>query len=136
LSDEIFLEGIQLYGFHGVLPEERALGQRFVVDVRVACDLSPAAQRDDLEETISYSAIYRIVKEIVEGPSRLLLESLAGAIADSILAAYPAVHAVVATVRKPGAPVRGAVFDAVGVTIRRQRGEDSSGAGKAGAMHG
>lgn len=136
MSDEIFLEGVQLYGFHGVHPEERALGQRFVVDVRVACDLSTAVERDNLDKTVSYSAIYRIVKEVVEGPPRLLLESLAGAIADGILASFPGVQATEVTVRKPGAPVRGAVFDAVGVTIRRQRGEGSSGAGEAGTAHG
>ena len=135
LSDEIFLERIQLYGFHGVHPEERALGQRFTVDVRVACDLTEAARRDELEATISYSAIYRIVKAIVEGPRRLLLESLAGAIVDAILAEFPAATAAEVTVRKPGAPVQGAVFDAAGVTIRRQRREGTSGVREAGMAH-
>ncbi|MER3485749.1 MAG: hypothetical protein C4345_07095, partial [Chloroflexota bacterium] len=101
-----------------------------------ACDLTEAARQDELEATISYSAIYRIVKAIVEGPHRLLLESLAGAIVDAILAEFPAAMAAEVTVRKPGAPVPGAVFDAAGVTIRRQRGKGTSGVREAGMAHG
>jgi len=43
-SDEVFLEGLRFYGYHGVNPEERALGQRFVVDVYLAADLRQAGR--------------------------------------------------------------------------------------------
>jgi len=121
LTDEIFLEGVRLYGFHGVHAEEQKLGQRFIVDLRVACDLSEAGQSDRLEATVSYSALYRVIKEIVEGPPKNLIESVAEAIADRVLAEFPRVESAVVTVRKPEAPVRGAVFDAAGVTVRRRR---------------
>ncbi|HEY8448205.1 MAG TPA: dihydroneopterin aldolase [Thermomicrobiales bacterium] len=121
MTDEIFLEGVRLYGFHGVHAEEQKLGQRFIVDLRVACDLSEAGQSDRLEATVSYSALYRVIKEIVEGPPKNLIESVAEAIADRVLAEFPRVESAVVTVRKPEAPVRGAVFDAAGVTVRRRR---------------
>ena len=47
-SDEILLEGMRFYAYHGVNPEERALGQRFTVDVVLAVDLRRAGRSDDL----------------------------------------------------------------------------------------
>lgn len=66
-SDEVFLEGLQFYAYHGVNPEERALGQRFLVDVALATDLRAAGRGDDLARTIDYSAVYKRVRAIVEG---------------------------------------------------------------------
>ncbi len=44
-DDEVFLEGLRFYGYHGVNTEEQALGQRVVVDVHLAADLGPAGRR-------------------------------------------------------------------------------------------
>ena len=44
------MRGIEAYGYHGVLPEERAEGQPFVVDLEVRTDVSEAAATDDLDE--------------------------------------------------------------------------------------
>ncbi len=121
-ADEILLEGLQFYAYHGVNPEERALGQRFLVDVAAAVDLRRAGASDDLHDTVSYSDLYKLVRRIVEGEPRLLIEAVAEAIAGEILAGYPAVSAVTVTVRKPEAPLRGAILAAAGVRIRRQRG--------------
>ena len=46
--DEVFLESMRFYGYHGVNPEERAQGQRFVVDVLIKADLHDAGMSDDL----------------------------------------------------------------------------------------
>ena len=54
-SDIISLVGITLYGYHGARPEERTLGQRFVVDVDLEADLRNAGATDDLDATVSYS---------------------------------------------------------------------------------
>ena len=57
----------------------------------------------------------------MEGPPRALIEGVAGAIADGVLAAFPATRGVWVAVRKPAAPVEGAVFDHCGVEVRRRR---------------
>ena len=62
--DEILLEGMLFYGYHGVNPEEQALGQRFIVDLTVTADLDAAARTDDLTTTISYSEIFKRVRPI------------------------------------------------------------------------
>jgi dihydroneopterin aldolase len=120
-GDAVFLEGLRCYGYHGVNPEERVLGQRFVVDVAVEADLRAAGQTDDLAQTISYSEVARRVQAIVEGEPRDLIEAVAEAVAADLLAGFPAATAVTVTLRKPEAPVKGVFFDAAGVRIRRSR---------------
>jgi dihydroneopterin aldolase len=119
--DEILLEGMRFYGYHGANPEERVLGQRFTVDVALAVDLRAAGESDDLTQTVSYSAVYKLVRQVMEGEPRALLEAVAETLAAEILAAFPRVDRVTVTVRKPEAPLRGAMLDAAGVRITRWR---------------
>ena len=120
MSDRIILEGMQFYGYHGVNPEERVLGQRYVVDLTADLDLSRAGVTDRLEDTVSYSHIYRTVRAVMEGEPRNLLESAAQAIADRVLSEF-SVEAVSVTVKKPNPPVRGSSIDCAAVQIHRAR---------------
>ena len=121
MSDEVFLEAVRFYAYHGVNPEERVQGQRFIVDVRLATDLRAAGATDDLAQTVNYSAVYKRVKAIVEGSPRNLIEALAEDIASALLGDFPASTAVTVTVRKPEVALKGAILDAVGVRIHRGR---------------
>ena len=118
--DRIVLEGMQFYGFHGVNPEEQALGQSYLVDLAVELDLSQAGQSDRLDDTVSYTHLYRVVQSVMEGESRNLLETAAQAIADQVLAQFP-VDAVSVSVKKPRPPVRGSVIEHAMVEIYRRR---------------
>ena len=124
MADRILLEGMLFYGFHGVNPEERVLGQRYVVDLAVELDLTRAGRTDRLEDTVSYSHIYRTVRAVMEGEPRNLLESAAQAIADRVLDEFP-VEAITVTVKKPNPPVRGSSIDLAAVQIHRTRKEMS-----------
>ena len=108
------------YGFHGANDAEKELGQRFVVDVEVQRDLRPAGLSDDLDDTVSYTDIYRIVKEVVEGPSRNLLESLGETIASTVLDRLE-VEAVAVKVRKPEVPIKGSILGHASVEIFREK---------------
>jgi dihydroneopterin aldolase len=119
--DEVFLEGLRFYAYHGNNPEERVQGQRFLVDVTIATDLRNAGKSDDLEQTISYSAVYRRVREIFEGDPRNLIETVADEIAGTLLAEFPAACAVTVTVRKPEVAIKGSILDAAGVRVYRRR---------------
>ena len=121
-SDEVFLEGLRFYGYHGVNPEERALGQRFVVDVHLAADLRQAGRSDDLGDTVNYSAVAKGVRAIVEGSPRELIETVAEEIATALLAEHPLARSVTVTLRKPEAALKGIIMEAVGVRVRRSRG--------------
>uniref|UniRef100_A0A2N9I6P7 7,8-dihydroneopterin aldolase n=1 Tax=Fagus sylvatica TaxID=28930 RepID=A0A2N9I6P7_FAGSY len=106
--------------YHGVKPEERKLGQKFLVDVDAWLDLQPAGESDCLSDTVSYTDIYRIVKEVVEGPAHNLLESVAQLVASTTLTKHPQISAVRVKVGKPHVAVPGSV-DYLGVEILRYR---------------
>ncbi len=121
--DEVFLEGLRFFAYHGVHPEEKARGQRFTVDVRMRADLRAAGVSDDLTRTINYSAVYKAVREVVEGPPRDLIEAVAEEVAAVVLVGFPLVARVEVTVRKPEVGLKGAFLDAAGVRITRSRPE-------------
>lgn len=126
VPDEILLEGMRFYAYHGVNPEERVLGQRFSVDVALAVDLRRAGRGDDLGETVSYSDVYKLTRRIVEGEPRHLIEAVAEAIASAMLREFPPVKRVTVTVRKTEVPLKGAMLDAAGVRVTRSRAEDAA----------
>ena len=119
-TDRIVLEGMRFYGFHGVNPEERVLGQEYLVDLAVEMDLAQAGASDRLEDTISYAHIYRAVRDVMEGEPRNLLEAAAQSVADRILSEFP-VDSVAIRVKKPHPPIRGSVIENATVEIFRRR---------------
>ncbi|XP_030927138.1 dihydroneopterin aldolase 2-like isoform X1 [Quercus lobata] len=124
-GDKLILRGLKLHGYHGVKPEERTLGQKFLVDVDAWLDLRQAGKSDCLSDTISYTDIYRIVEEIVEGPAQNLLESVAQRIASATFTKHPQISAIRVKVGKPHVAVPGSV-DYLGVEILRYRSVDAS----------
>jgi len=100
----ISVEGIELRGRCGVTPEERAVGQTLVVDVRLEPLACPGSLSDDLSGTVDYGWIVDVVRGIVEGHEFRLLERLAEVIADAIRDPLDLVFLEVA-VTKPAPPV-------------------------------
>lgn len=117
--DKIILQGMEFQGYHGVLPEERSLWQRFIVDLELELDLKPAGETDDLALTIDYAKVFELVESVVKGEPRLLIESVAESIAAAVLEQFPVTAAAV-RVKKPQAPVPGH-FAWMAVEIRRAR---------------
>ncbi|GMH11147.1 hypothetical protein Nepgr_012988 [Nepenthes gracilis] len=123
-GDKLVLRGLKFHGFHGVKTEERTLGQKFIVDVDAWLDLREAGISDCLADTISYTDIYRIVKEVVEGEPQNLLESVAHRIASTTLTKFPRISAARVKVGKPHVAVHGQL-DYLGVEIFRTRKNDA-----------
>ena len=120
MTDRISLRGMRFSGRHGVTAEERASPQPIEVDIVLRLDLSRAAASDELADTVDYASLFGVAQRVVEQRSFRLLEALAAAIADGVLAAHQ-VDEVEVRVRKPKAPLPGA-FDAVEVELVRRRG--------------
>jgi len=116
--DQILLRGMSFYGYHGVNPEERSQGQKFVVDVAIDCSLTKAAESDRVEDTVNYSEVFRIVKSIVEGKPYNLLETVAKNISDKILLNYD-IHSVSVTIKKPEVRIHESNLDYAGITVTR-----------------
>ncbi|HYV97533.1 MAG TPA: dihydroneopterin aldolase [Gemmatimonadaceae bacterium] len=118
-EDRILIRGLQFFGYHGVIPEENTLGQRFLVDIEIGTDLQAAGQSDDLRKTIDYVAVQKDVRDIVEGPPHKLIERVAERIAERVLGTYGG-EWVRVCVKKPHVPVA-ATLDYVGVEVFRRR---------------
>ncbi|HJR89723.1 MAG TPA: dihydroneopterin aldolase [Aeromicrobium sp.] len=117
--DRIDLTGIGGWGFHGVHDDERENGQRFVVDVSLGLDLSPAAAADDLGLTVDYGDLAEGVHEVIAAEPLQLIESVARRVMDLCLG-YPPVLWASVTVHKPMAPIQ-VPFADVSVTIERRK---------------
>lgn len=102
--DCIQLTGIRCYGYTGYLPEEQVLGQWFEVDVTLWLDLSVAGKSDAIEDTLDYRSIISTVQQLVKTSKFALVERLATAIAESILAS-DSVAQVQVRLSKPAAPI-------------------------------
>jgi 7,8-dihydroneopterin aldolase/epimerase/oxygenase len=120
MSDAIFITGLLIHAHHGVMPHEEKVGQRFVIDLELAIDLTQAAVSDKLVDTVSYAGIVEAATRAFTAKSYRLVEAAAGAIADEVLSSFARVVSVRVTVHKPHAPIA-AIFNDVGVTILRAR---------------
>jgi len=107
-------------GYCGVLPEEQARRQPLEFDLDIEADLSAAAASDDLSDTLDYGELCQAIEELVAAGRFQLLERLASATADAVLA-DTRVEAVTVAVRKPRPPVPQDLASS-GVQLRRERG--------------
>lgn len=121
--DRILLSGVRAVGRHGVLPEERANGQEFVVDLELWLDLGVAAATDRVAATVHYGELAEQVAAAISGDPVDLIETLAQRIADVALG-NDLVDRVVVTVHKPTAPIA-VPFTDVAVRIDRARSTPS-----------
>jgi len=120
MSDTIFVNGLVLHAYHGVMPHEAKVGQPFGLDLVLDIDLAEASRTDTLKATVSYETLVKMASEAFCTPRYRLVEAAAGAVAEAVLDRYPRVRGIRVTVRKPHAPIA-ATFEDVGVTITRTR---------------
>ena len=109
------LYSLEIFGHHGVLPNEKRDGQMFLYDVELDVD-EPA--EDDIAHAIDYRLIVDAVQDVSDSRSFDLIESLAAAVADALMARLPARGARV-RVRKPHPGVIPAQWSAA--TVERSR---------------
>ena len=115
---KIELLGIALHGYHGALEHERRDGQRFLFDVEL--EVGEAGASDRLEDAVDYRDVAACVREVSDGRAYTLLEALATALADELLARFP-VQRVVVRVCKPDVVLDPPV-ELAAVTATRGRG--------------
>ena len=97
----ITLPSIRGYAKHGVEERERAVGQLFLVSVRVYIEGKKAALSDNLRDTIDYVALQALIRAQLHGASVRLLEHLAYRMALSVLKAFKKVEQVSIRIKKP-----------------------------------
>ena len=63
MTDSIFISGLSLHAYHGVMPHEGKVGQSFKLDLLLDIDLSEASRSDRLAHTVSYDQIAAVATE-------------------------------------------------------------------------
>jgi 7,8-dihydroneopterin aldolase/epimerase/oxygenase len=120
VNDRIFVTGLVLHAYHGVMPHEAKVGQSFALDLVADIELADAARTDKVADTASYDLIVKVAAQAFCAQRYRLVEAAAGAVADAILAQFPRITRVRVTIHKPHAPIA-ATFRDVGVEIVRSR---------------
>ena len=110
----IKVENIKIYAYHGCLKEETKIGSDYKVDLEVKADLQTSAQTDELQDTVDYVFLNRIIKEEMAIPAKLL-ETVAKRILDRIFSEDKMVKKATVWVSKINPPIGG---DVACVTIK------------------
>lgn len=117
--DKIHIKDLKIIGFHGAIPEEKVLGQKFVLSFELDVDLRQAGKNDDLTKTVHYGELAQKVEEEFTKTSYDLIEKAAEEICEFVLLNYPLVKKVKLLLKKPWAPTRKHV-EYVAVEIERK----------------
>jgi len=120
--DKIIIEELEVYAYHGVAPEEKKLGQLFVVSLQINIDLEIAAQSGNLDATISYFEACNLVKDILLLESYDLIETAAMKVIEGIFNKFDRAQAVKVLLKKPWAPM-GHHLKYAAVELERRRGD-------------
>ena len=115
MKTSIFLDEVRLHAFHGVMPQERAVGADFTVWLKVGYDFVKAAESDELIDTISYADLYEVVRAEMDKPSQLL-EHVALRIVKAVAARWPRIDTIELRLAKDNPPM-GADCKGAGVEI-------------------
>jgi len=120
LHSSIELRNLTFHARHGLLPEERLLGNTFTVDLTLEADINEAIATDQLSGTINYAEAYEVVKREMNIPSQLL-EHVCGRIGTALLHHFPTLQQVQVSAAKHNPPTEGAgnCQSAVTLTIKR-----------------
>ena len=92
MSDSVFVKGLVLHAYHGVMQHEAKVGQTFRLDLKLSVDLAEASRTDMLKHTVSYDTVVKTASEAFCGHRYRLVEAAAGAVADAVLTNFSQVQ--------------------------------------------
>jgi len=117
----ITLNELRLHAYHGVQPQERLCGNLFILNLRLAVDISQVAETDDIADAVNYAEVYDAVRAEMAQSSRLL-EHVAMRVVRRIFLQFPSVEEIQLKLEKLNPPMNADIRTA-GVEIDCQRNE-------------
>jgi len=114
---QIRLNGMEFYAYHGCLQEEQTVGNHFLVDVTMNCDMEKASCSDDLHDALNYAEVYELVKEEMAIRSHLL-EHISSRILNRLFERFPELNGAEVCVSKLNPPI-GGKMQSVSVSQKR-----------------
>lgn len=115
----VLLQDLRFHAYHGVLPQERLVGNDYVVNLRIGYDISEAMQSDDVNDTLNYAEVYQLVSQEMAVPSALV-ERVAGRIGDRLFRNFPMIEEVELKIIKRNPPM-GADGEGAGIEVHLTR---------------
>jgi dihydroneopterin aldolase len=115
----VFIEGLDIYAYHGVPAEERAIGHRYNIDIELTVD-GTADATDEISDTVDYATAAQIAEKLIRHSQYQTVERLATAVAESLLEAFPLIRQATVTIRKPMPPAP-FIAAAVGASVVRKQ---------------
>lgn len=100
----INLLGLRFHAYHGVLSQERIVGNDYSLDVRVKYDLSKAMISDDVNDTLNYATVFELIRQEMQIPS-CLLEHVAYRLGDRLFKSFPEIEYVEIRLTKKNPPM-------------------------------
>ncbi len=116
--DIIKIEGLEVYAYHGVFPEEKDKGQYFYVSADLYTNTRNAGMNDDLTKSTNYAEVVDFIHKFMSEHTYNLLETVAEQLAQEILLKFKLVQNIILKIDKPHAPID-KVFESVAVEIER-----------------
>lgn len=113
MSVVITVDRLRLFARHGVMEQERRIGNEFEVTLRITYPSD--VTRDSIDATLNYAKAVDVVREVMSEPSQLL-EHVAWRISEALRSRFPAIEAIETTIVKLRPPIEGAELAGVGVT--------------------
>lgn len=106
MKTSITFDKIRFYAYHGVMEQERKVGNYFEVSLTVDYPFQKALESDNLEDTLNYAKLYDVVATEMAVPSKLL-EHVAGRIIRSVTKEFPQIEGGKITLAKITPPIKG-----------------------------
>lgn len=116
--DQIRINNLRIFAYHGVYEQEKEQGQNFVVNTVLHVDVERAGRSDDIADAVDYGAVCLFIDEYMRENRFNLLEAVAEHVTKELLFAFPAIRQVEMEIEKPDAPIP-LRFDSVSVKITR-----------------
>jgi 7,8-dihydroneopterin aldolase/epimerase/oxygenase len=117
---KIRLNKMVFFGYHGTQPEERTLGQRYIVDFELETSAKDDSQIRHIDDTIDYTKVFAQIKDVMEQRSYHLMENCANHVLDEVMANFKAIIRAEICIKKPSVPINGSLESAE-VIMTRER---------------
>ncbi len=118
MQDEIRIENLEVYAYHGVFPEENEKGQPFFVNAVLYTSTREAGEADELTLSTHYGEVCHFITKWMQEYTYKLIETVAENVARETLLRFPLIKEIDLEIRKPQAPI-GLPFESVSVKIHR-----------------
>ena len=116
--DKIHIKNLEVFGNHGVFPEENKLGQKFLVNAVLYTSTREAGKTDDLTKSIHYGEVSHFITKYMMEHTFQLIESVAEQLAEAMLLQFEHLKWIDLEIQKPWAPI-GLPLESVSVEISR-----------------